>query len=617
MKYSTLQKVMLTTMALAVSFALSAQAGKPHLSTAKQVHGPAKGGGKNLSSSAEKAVHRMLFPASTYMIDDGTAEDAVGLTAGGDVIALNEFDVIPGSETITTISIAWGTPAFPDPTLNGLSYTAILWSDNSGTGNPANGTTVLATAPGVVASQGTDTFLVSDIPDTVVTTSKFYVGFIITNQAGQFPAAFDESPPTLSNRSFIAGSGTPGGGDINDLNNNDLPVATIESAGLVGNWLIRADSNGGPTPTPTPTATPPTGALWYNGDFNDVNGLANEQDTSLGAGAYANTYDDFNVTDEAGWDVNSVFSNNLADTNVTGAYWSIHSGVSEGNGGTVVASGTTMTPNVTPTGRSGFGFTEYMVEVAGLDVHLGPGTYWLNVTPVGDLTGRSFDSTTSGANCVGTPCGNNQNAFFDSPFFGNVFTSTANVDQPYDFSMGINGEVSGGGGGDLALESAASLGRGGFAIDLPLTGPSGVECRAPRQNRSMTITMTFNNNITSIGSASSTCGAVQNTSIHGNTVTVRLVNVARGCNGGDFTVTANGVMDDMGNTLPSASATVGLLLGDVNGDRVVSPADRNLVKSNRNQRTDDANFRSDVTNDGFINKADVTRVTEQQGTSLP
>ena len=103
----------------------------------------------------------------------------------------------------------------------------------------------------------------------------------------------------------------------------------------------------------------------------------------------------------------------------------------------------TATPVVTPTGRSGFGFTEYMVEVTGLNVHL-PALpagqfYWLNVTPIGDGTGRSFDSSTSGTNCVGTPCGNDQNAFFDSTFFGFVFTSTANAAEPFDFSMGVIG----------------------------------------------------------------------------------------------------------------------------------------------------------------------------------
>src|SRR5438874_7638668 len=184
--------------------------------------------------------------------------------------------------------------------------------------------------------------------------------------------------------------------------------------------------------------------LWYNGDFNGVNGLANEDNTSLGSGQFASVYDDF-IVPSPGWNVTAVFSDNLSSTTVTGALREIRQGVSEGNGGTLIASGMTMTPVVTPTGRSGFGFTEFMVEVTGLNVNLPPGTYWLNVTPIGNLTGRSFDSTTSGANCVGTPCGNDQNAFFNSNFFGANFTSTANEGQPTDFSMGVEGTIAGGG----------------------------------------------------------------------------------------------------------------------------------------------------------------------------
>ena len=454
MKHSTLQKVMLLTVALVASLALSAQAGRPTLSSAQQTHGSGTGGG-HLSPSAKISGNAHL-PLSTYVVDDGTAEDAVGLTLGGDIISLNGFTVIPGAETINSVSIAWGTPVFPDPSLNGLPYTIAVWSDPNGDGNP-NDAVLLTTAAGVVASQGTDTFITTTITPTTITTAKFFVGFLITHSAGQFPAAFDQTAPVFSNRSYVAGGAS---GDINNLNNNEIPVAAIESFGLVGNWLIQATSGDQGTPTPTPTPTPPANARWYNGDFNDVNGLANERDSSLGSGQYASTYDDFNVSDGAGWDVTSVFSNNLSSIGtIVGATWEIRQGISEGNGGTLVASGTTLTPTVTATGRSGFGFIEYMVEVTGLNVHLASGAYFLNVTPTGDLTGRSFVSTTSGANCVGTPCGNNLNAFFDSNFFGFVFSDTANLGQPYDFSMGVNGSVSGG-GGEITL-SASARGQGG------------------------------------------------------------------------------------------------------------------------------------------------------------
>ena len=79
-----------------------------------------------------------------------------------------------------------------------------IWSDPNGDGSPTDAV-LLTTAGGVVANQGTDTFISTDIADTTITTSNFFVGFLITHNAGQFPAAFDETSPTFSNRSYVAG----------------------------------------------------------------------------------------------------------------------------------------------------------------------------------------------------------------------------------------------------------------------------------------------------------------------------------------------------------------------------------------------------------------------------
>ncbi len=232
MKQPTLQKISCLALALVAALAVSANAG-PALSTARLTHG---------STKAQSFV-KLLFPNATYMLDDGTAEDGIGLTAGGDIISLNEFAVTAGAETITSVEIAWGTPAFPDPSLNGLPYTVAVWSDPNGDGNPSDAQ-LLTTASGVIANQGTNTFITTDVTPTTITTANFFVGFLLTQNAGQFPSAFDQTDPTLANRSYIAG-GSTGTGDINNLNNNELPVAPIESFGLVGNWLIRANAGGG------------------------------------------------------------------------------------------------------------------------------------------------------------------------------------------------------------------------------------------------------------------------------------------------------------------------------------------------------------------------------------
>ena len=377
----------------------------------------------------------------------------------------NEMNTLVGQSSIYDNFIVPGpgwhiTSIFSDNLLN-TNVTGATWEIRSGV-TEGNGGTVVAS--------GTTT--------TPVVTPTGRSGFGFTEFMVEITGlSVDLAPGTYwlnvtpvgdgSGRSFDSDTsgtncvGLPCGNDDNAfINSSDFGfVFHNTSSGDVGqpdfsmgvNGTIQGGGCVTPTPSPTPTATPtcppgggngPSGPLWYNGDFNDINGLANEMNTLVGQ---SSIYDNF-IVPGPGWHITSIFSDNLLNTNVTGATWEIRSGVTEGNGGTVVASGTTTTPVVTPTGRSGFGFTEFMVEITGLSVDLAPGTYWLNVTPVGDGSGRSFDSDTSGTNCVGLPCGNDDNAFINSSDFGFVFhnTSSGDVGQP-DFSMGVNGTIQGGG----------------------------------------------------------------------------------------------------------------------------------------------------------------------------
>jgi hypothetical protein len=521
------------------------------------------------------------------------------------VIALNEFEAFPvPGLPLTSVSIAWGSPLSPDPSLNGLSYTALVWSDPNGDGNPSDAVLVGA-APCVVSQEGTDTFIRTAFFNMDPPTQFFFVGFLIHTNAGQFPAAFDETPPSLSNRSFLAGGAH---GNVYNLNENDFPVAPVENFGQVGNWLIRAEQ-GGSTQLPT--------LLWYNGDFNGVNGLPNEQDTSLGAGQYGRTYDDFIVSDARGWDVTSVSSNNLSSTNVTGATWEIRQGLSAGNGGTVVASGMTSVPTVVPTGRSGFGFTEFTVEVAGLSVHLPADTnhYWLNVTPIGDLTGRSFESTTSGAHAVGQPPGNNQNAFFDGNFFGLSFVPTGDpaLGQPYDFSMGVKGTVTA--GEPLLLESAFSRkthGKAGnFDLPLPLTGSEGIESRGGQD----LIYLTFNHNLTTVGNVTSSCGKAR-FEIDPNDAKNLIVTVDGNCNATNITISAINVNDDQGNGI-SLNLTYGKLIGDVNASGRVDSLDHQAIRAAAPAPVDSSNFRDDLNRDGKVNALDLSIAKSHRGDKLP
>ena len=391
----------------------------------------------------------------------------------------------------------------------------------------------------------------------------------------------------------------PGANDVVGLSND---------IGLPGGRMIRAAS----TATPTSAQNPAEGLLWYNGDFNGVDGLSNEEDTILGAGQYSHIYDDFDV-ESPGLDVGAVFSNNLTDTNIIGATWEIRQGIFPGSGGTLIASGMTVTPTVTATGRSGFGYTEYTVQVNGIFVYLPPGNgYFLNVTPIGDLTGRSYVSTTSGAHAVGQPPGNNQNAFLDSPFFHADFQSTADFGQPYDYSMGLTVA----GEDKLVLQSAFSRKRhgaaGNFDLPLPITGAEGIESRAGGDS----IDLTFNHNLVGVGSAVSSCGSASVWLDPHDAESLIVTVQDRSCDATDITLTVNDILDDRGEWT-TATLTYGKLIGDVDGSGVVDSLDGQAIRAVAPSPVDSSNFRDDLNHDGSVNARDYMIAKSHRGERLP
>jgi hypothetical protein len=188
---------------------------------------------------------------------------------------------------------------------------------------------------------------------------------------------------------------------------------------------------------------------WYNGDPDGYSDLVN----AVNGGSPGNVYDDF-VVGTGGITVLGVFSNDVIISQfgvaepgiITQAQWAIRSGVSTGNGGTIVASGTNAATQ-TDTHLSGdqFDQTAYTIEVTGLDVTLAPGTYWLTVAPVfTDRTSLSYLSTTAGTNGIGTPTAQDGDSLFNSAFFsinfGTAISQTGGDPgdgNKVDFSEGV------------------------------------------------------------------------------------------------------------------------------------------------------------------------------------
>jgi len=184
------------------------------------------------------------------------------------------------------------------------------------------------------------------------------------------------------------------------------------------------------------------GCIFYGGDLDlndpNANALANENDAIVGGNPYgAATYQNFVINQQVG--VKGLFTNNLSTLTPSSGYWEIRSGVSEGNGGSLIASGTESGANFlhTATGRSMFGYTEYTDAVRFTNqLFLSNGTYWFAVVPVcTTCDGRSFNSNTDGLNGIGTTMSGQQ--YFNSPFFNADFTNANNEGTFNVFSSGV------------------------------------------------------------------------------------------------------------------------------------------------------------------------------------
>ena len=166
---------------------------------------------------------------------------------------------------------------------------------------------------------------------------------------------------------------------------------------------------------------------FYGGQFDptdqNANGLANESTATFGgdpygAAVYQNFYAESNIT------VSGLFTNNLSNFTPASGYWEIRSGVSEDNGGRLVASGTGAVTN-TPTGRFFKGDYEYTNIVSGLSVSLATNQYWFAMVPVcTTCQGEAFNTNTFGLYSIGKSDLNQE--YFTTPN-GPYFTNANNV----------------------------------------------------------------------------------------------------------------------------------------------------------------------------------------------
>jgi hypothetical protein len=181
---------------------------------------------------------------SVYQVDDGSTENGLGLTNGGDFMWLNAFQVVEGAGTITQISstFGWtGGSGIPE----GKEVTYLVYEDPNDDGNP-NDAVLLTEVDAEVQDPHTDTFVEVGVPPTDVEGTFFIAALYPEHAAGTFPAPMDESS-TFQGVSWAVGNTTPGAFNKDDLTANDVGPDNMGDIGFPANWLLRADGGAGST----------------------------------------------------------------------------------------------------------------------------------------------------------------------------------------------------------------------------------------------------------------------------------------------------------------------------------------------------------------------------------
>ena len=157
---------------------------------------------------------------------------------------------------------------------------------------------------------------------------------------------------------------------------------------------------------------------------------------------------------------------------------------------------------------------------------------------------------------------------------------------------------------------------GTFDIELPATGPVGIESRMPTKGEYVLV-FSFTTALTAVDNAIVSAG------------TANVGSRAMGPNQNQYTVHLKGVSDLQhlvvrldgvhglaGATLASVTAPMDVVIGDTNASRSVTVSDVAATKANAGSALTTSNFRMDVTANGSINTSDVSVVKSKSGGGL-
>jgi hypothetical protein len=185
-------------------------------------------------------------PGPCTPLDDGTTENLLGWTAGGDMVWVNRFGSVGQQSTIGSIDVAWGSLMFPNySTGNGTPTHIFVYQDGvSQDGDPTDAT-LLLTIPTTVSAVDTDTYVSYPIAPLSIT-GYFFVGSNLPHTAGQYVAPLDQTTHAYPNVSYFFGDNTSPLANYANPGANVQPPSTLDSIGLPAQLLVRVGCSTGP-----------------------------------------------------------------------------------------------------------------------------------------------------------------------------------------------------------------------------------------------------------------------------------------------------------------------------------------------------------------------------------
>ena len=155
---------------------------------------------------------------------------------------------------------------------------------------------------------------------------------------------------------------------------------------------------------------------------------------------------------------------------------------------------------------------------------------------------------------------------------------------------------------------------GSFDVNLPQSGPVGVECRTGGAGGNHQVIVTFATPVSVGGLTVSSVNGLANAtkSVTSNVVTLNLSGVA---NAQTLMIKLSNVSN--GGTMGDVVIRMGVLLGDTTGNGAVTSSDISQIKNASGQTVTAARFRNDLNLSGSINASDVSAAKLSSGTASP